>query len=188
MSRMYDTVNDASKFLKLSSDPILRREGKLQSFLGTLKNKDLFTKEQYDAIYPCDSQRARIYDTPKTHKLKFSADTLTFRPIVFSKNRYNYNLTKFLTDMLDPVIPKEYCAKDLFSFCKEIQQVSSSNNFVISYDVCNLFTRIPLKETIDITVNLIFDKYPHLKIARQELKKFSEFAPFGTHFPFDGNC
>ena len=89
--------------------------------------------------------------------------------------------------MLDLVIPKEYCAKDLFSFCKEIQQVSSSNNFMILYDVFNLFTRIPLKETIDITVNLIFDKYHDLKIARQELKKVFEFAPFGTHFPFDGN-
>ena len=30
MSRMYEIVNDASKFLKLSSDPTLRREGKLQ--------------------------------------------------------------------------------------------------------------------------------------------------------------
>ena len=30
MSRMYDIVNDASKFLKLSSDFTLRREGKLQ--------------------------------------------------------------------------------------------------------------------------------------------------------------
>ena len=30
---------------------------------------------------------------------------------------------------------------------------------------------LSLKETIEIEVNLIFDKYPDLKIARQELKK-----------------
>ena len=81
---LYDIVNDASKFLKLSSDPTLRREGKLQRFLRTLKNKDFFTKEQYDNIYPCGSQPARIYGTPKTHKLKSPTDTLTFRPIVSS--------------------------------------------------------------------------------------------------------
>ena len=44
MSRMYDFVNDASKFLQLSSDPTLRREGKLQRFLCTSKNKEFFTK------------------------------------------------------------------------------------------------------------------------------------------------
>ena len=50
MFRMYDIVEDASKFLKLSSDSKLFREGKLQRFLRTLKNKDFFTKEQYDTI------------------------------------------------------------------------------------------------------------------------------------------
>ena len=53
MSNIYDIVNDESKFLKLSSDSILRREGKLQRFLRILKNKDFFTKEQYDNIHPC---------------------------------------------------------------------------------------------------------------------------------------
>ena len=43
MSRMYDIVNDASRFLKLLSDPTSRREGTLPRFLHTLKNKDFFT-------------------------------------------------------------------------------------------------------------------------------------------------
>ena len=64
-----------------------------------------------------------------------------------------------LTDMLNPVIPTEYCAKDSFSFCKEIQEVSTSMKFMISYDICSLFTSISLKETIDIAANLIFDKF-----------------------------
>ena len=94
-------------------------------------------------MYPCGSQPVRIYSTPKTHKLKPPTDTLTFLPIVSS---YNYNLVKFLTDMLGPVVPTEYCAKDSFSFCKEIQEVSSSNRFMVSHDVCSLFTSIPLKK------------------------------------------
>ena len=55
MSRMYDIVNDASNFLKLSSDTTLCMEQKLQRFLSTFKNMDFFTKEQYDNIYPCGS-------------------------------------------------------------------------------------------------------------------------------------
>ena len=61
-------------------------------------------KEQDDNIYPYGSQPARIYGTPKTHKLKSPMDTLTFRPIVTSISTYNYNLAKILTDVLDPVI------------------------------------------------------------------------------------
>ena len=108
MSKIYDIVNDKSKFLKLSSDATLRSEGKLQRLLRILKNKGFFTKEQYDNIYPCGSQPARIYGTPKTHKLRSPTDTLTFCPTVSSIGSYNYNLAKFLTDMLDPVIPTEY--------------------------------------------------------------------------------
>ena len=101
-------------------------------FLRILKNKDFFTKQQYN-IYPCGSQPARIYSTPKAHKLKSPTDTLTFHPIVSSIGRYNYNLVKFLRDMLDPVIQTEYCAKDSFSLCKEVQvqEISSSNKFMI---------------------------------------------------------
>ena len=166
-SSLYNIANDTSKFLKLSSEPTITREGKLQRFVRTLKNKGFFTKDQYDKIYPCGSQPARLYGNPKTHKLKSPSDKLTFRPIVSSICAYNYNLAKFLTDMLDPVIPKDYCAKDSFSFSKEIKEVSSSDKSLISYDVCSLFTSIPLNETIDIAVNLIFDNNPNIKITKK---------------------
>ena len=72
------------------------------------------------------------------------------------------------------------------SFCKEIQEVSSSKKFMISNNVFSLFTSIPLKEVINIEVNLVFDKYPDLRIARQELQKLFEFEISGSHFLFDG--
>ena len=51
MPRFYDT----SKFLKFSSDPTIRREKKLQRFVGTLNKKGFFSKEQYNDIYPSGS-------------------------------------------------------------------------------------------------------------------------------------
>ena len=64
--------------------------------------------------------------------------TFLFDQFISSIGTYNYNLAKFLTELLDPVIPKEHCAKYLFGFCEEIQQVSS-NDVLVSY-VCSLFT------------------------------------------------
>ena len=89
--------------------------------------------------------------------------------------------------MLDAVIPKEHCAIDSFSFSKDIKEVSLSDKFLISYDVCSLFTSIPLNETIDIAVNLIFDNNPNIKTTKKELKTLFEFATSGTHILFDGN-
>ena len=80
-------------------------------------------------------------------------------------------LAKFMTSMLDLVIPKDHCTKDSFSFCKEIKKVSSTNKFLISYDICSFFTRIPLNETIDLAVKLIFDNNPNIKITKKDLKK-----------------
>ena len=57
---------------------------------------------------------------------------------------------------------------------------------LISYDVCILFTSIPLKEAIDIDVNLLFEHNPGLNITKAELKKLSEFALSGTYFLLQG--
>ena len=80
----------------------------------------------------------------------FDSDDFSLRPIISSIGTYNYNLAKFLTELLDPVISKEHCADDSFRFCEEIQQVSSNYTFLFSYDACSLFTSIHLPETIQI--------------------------------------
>ena len=57
--------------------------------------------------------------------------------------------------------------------------------FLVSYDVTSLFTNIPLQETIDIAINLIFNHNPNLNITRKELKKLFLFATSKTHFIFN---
>ena len=87
--------------------------------------------------------------------------------------------------MLDPIIPTSHCTKDSFTFCEEIKKVSATNRFLISYDVCSLFTSIPLKETIDIAVNLLFEHNLGLNITKVAFKKL-EFATSGKYFLFQG--
>ena len=74
----------------------------------------------YKKIYPCGSKPATIYGLSKTHTMLFDSDESSLRPIISSIGTYNYNLVKFIAELLDPVIPKEHCAKDLFSFFEEI--------------------------------------------------------------------
>ena len=49
----------------------------------------------------------------------------------------------------------------------------------------SLFTNIPLQETIDIAINLIFNHNSNLNITKKELKKLFLFATSQTHFIFN---
>ena len=183
---IYDIISDTGKFKKLSKDPTIQRESKLQRYLRKIKAKGFFTDDlTYNNVYPTGSSTARIYGLPKLHKLKSDSDVLKLRPIISSIGTYNYNLSKFLANKLTPFIDYQFCATDSFSFVKEIKEVSFNSNFLISFDVCSLFTMIPLSETIDIAVNLIFERQPGLKMTKTELKTLFQFATSGTHFLFN---
>ena len=136
-------------------------------------------------MYPSGSAPARIYDTPKMHKFSSSDSFPKLRPIVSSIGTFNYNLTRFLCDLLSPLVPNDYSCKDTFSFVSQIKNANLSKKFLVSYDVTSLFTNIPLQETIDIAISLIFNHNPNLNITSKELKKPFLFPISQTHFIFN---
>ena len=85
-------------------------------------------------------------------------------------NYRHYQISKFLGEISCRIIKSYYFITTLshrfLLFLKKIQQVSAFNKFMISYDVCNLFTNIPLKETVKLAMNLIFKKRPEIRITR----------------------
>ena len=135
-------------------------------------------------MYPSGSSPP--YGLPKMHKFSSSDFFPKFRPIVSSIGTFNYNLAKYLCDMLSPLIPSEHSCLDTFTFVSQLQQKNFSGKFFVSYDVSSLFTNIPLNETIDIAVDLIFNNNPNISITRDELKKLFLFATSQTHFLFNG--
>ena len=132
-----------------------------------MKNKDFFTDESYDKIYPSGSKPSSIYGLPKIHKLNSNKDDLSLRLIIISSVG-NYNLSKFLDNLLARVIPTTNCTKYSFTFFEEIKKVRASNKFLISYDVCSFFISIPLKETINIAVDLLYEHNHDFKITKNE--------------------
>ena len=155
-SKMYELLNDERKFKQLTSDPAKLREGQLQRYLRKLNNKGYFGESIFNYIYPAGSLPSRLHGTPKIHKIKEKSDIPPLKTIVSSVNSYNYNLASYLCALLIPFIPTAHCTKDSFTFIKDIQEISTQDSFMVLYDVCSLFTNIPLSETIDIAVKLIF--------------------------------
>ena len=132
-------------------------------------------------MYPSGSAPAHIYGTPEMHKV-FSSDSFPKRPpIISSTGTFNYNLARFLFNLLLPFVPNDYSCKDTFSFVSQIKNANLSRKFLVSYDVTSLFTNIPLQETINIAINLVFNHNANLK----QLKKLFLFATSQAHFIFN---
>ena len=136
-------------------------------------------------MYPSGSALPRVYGTPKMLKFSSSDSFLKLRPIVSSTGTFNYNLACFLCDLITPLVPNNYSCKDTFSFVSHIKNANLSRKFLVSYDVTSLFTNIPLQETIDIAINLIFNQNLNLNITKKELKKLSFCTRLRTHFIFN---
>ena len=106
-------------------------------------------------------------------------------PIVSSIGTFNYNLAQFLCDLCSPLVPDDYSCKDNFTFVSQIKNANLSEKFLVSYDVTSLFTSIPLQETNDIAITLIFNHNPNLNVTKKELKKLFIFATSQTLFTFN---
>ena len=146
----------------------MKREASLQRFLRKLKQKNVFNENEYDKLYPSGSAPARIYGTPKMRKFSPSDSFPKLRPFVSSIGTFNYNLARFLCDLLSPLVPNDYSCKDTFSFVSQIKNAKLSKKFLVT----SLFTNIPFQETIDIAINLIFNHNPNLKTLKKNLKNF----------------
>ena len=119
------------------------------------------------------------------HKFSSSDTFPKLRPNVFFIGTFNYNLARFLGDLLSPVVPDDYSCKNTFPFVSQIKNANLTGKFLVSYDVTSLFTNISLQETIDIAINLIFNHNLNLNITKKELKKLFLFATSQTHFIFN---
>ena len=97
-----------------------------------------------------------------------------------------FSFSRSQCELLTPFIRLAHCTKDSFTFIKDIQEVSTQNWFMVSYDVCSLLTNITLSETIDIAVMLILENKKDLKFSENELTKLFRFATSEMHFYFDG--
>ena len=111
----------------------MKREASLQRFLRKLKQKNFFNEIEYDKLYPSGSAPARIYGTPKMDKFSSSDSFPKSYPIVSSIGAFNFNLaTRFLRDLLSPLVLNDYSCKDAFSFVSQIKNANLSRKLLVS--------------------------------------------------------
>ena len=74
----------------------------------------------------------------------------------YSLESYTHGLAKYLSDVLKPLINHKFTIKDSFSFVHELLSVRDIP-FMCSFDVISLYTNIPDDQTIEISLNKLYN-------------------------------
>ena len=126
-----------------------------------------------------------LYGLSKVHKPLVNGCP-RLRPILSAVNIPTCKLSKFLVKMLEPFTVNKYIPKDSFAFADNIR-FQDSSLFMGSLDVDALFTNIPLQETIDICVSLLYqDEEVIHKFSKEDFRNLLVTATQDSFILFDG--
>ena len=141
----------------------------------------------YSSLYATGSGPGVLYGLPKLHKPDF-ARKFQYRPILAAYNLASYHICKFLVPILSPLTTNEYTIENSSAFASFIQSVPNANQlYMTSFDVENLFTNIPLSETIQICLDQLFQCDLNVSgLTRDLFRKLLDLAVTNTFFLFDG--
>jgi hypothetical protein len=144
--KMNQLLNDNETYKKERKDRTNTLQNKNNAFVKRLKSLNLINDKEEVRLSKNDSRAPRIKTLPKIHK-----PNVPMRPIVATYDSPCYNLSKFLDPILKNLIDKDVnitCSYEFQKFITTSEKVD--NSILVSFDVINLFTNVPVHTTLDI--------------------------------------
>lgn len=152
---------------EINSDPTLKLQAKLKKVLKECHF--LLTSNEKSECMEMNPSAPKLRSQPKIHK----ADC-PIRPIVDSQKSPFYKISKELNMILTKAYTFEenFCVNNSSELSKSIKDIPIPNTArFASFDIVNLYTNIPVKETISIIKNNLL-KYK--KLSLPEIYEFIE--------------
>ena len=164
-------ILDETKFqeVRVVSDddhPIIKNEDKIKSFL--YRNiKSYIDEKVYDDISPSGSQPGKLYGLCKVHK-----NGNPMRPVISMIGTAEYKLAKYLDEFIKPNINVSHSVDSTSAFMDKLKAFEfKEGDKLVSFDVCSLFTNVPLDETIGLISDCVYGN---------ESKKVTSFPKSGS--------
>ena len=153
--KMYALLNDDSTYSKIRSNPLNTVNSQFNKKMKSLlKDHDDLIK-QFSTFTP---SLPYMYGLIKTHK-----DNNPARPIVSSIGSASYKLSKWLVNVLNPLVGNISGShiKNNVDLIDRLNNVSINHEFIlVSFDVCSLFTKVP----VDDLLHYLADVLPTLSL------------------------
>ena len=158
-------------------------ENGLNTYLLDLKKLGYLSESLYKRLHATGSGPGILYGLPKIHKINFKADML-YRPIFAAYNCASYNLSKFLVEILKPLAENQYTVKNSTQFRHNIENLNYDGEVtMVSFDIKDLYTNIPLSETLDIVTRKVDPTL--LNIPKNLFLELLKRSVFNTFFQFN---
>lgn len=184
VEKMNNILSDTSKFVKNNSDifkETVRIEDKVNRFIDKLSKDKIIDADFKKTLRATGSRPGTMYGSPKVHKTG-----TPLRPVLSTIGTANYKLSKYLVQLLSPVVGNEYSIKDSFHFVTDISNTVNSNYIMASFDVVSLFANIPIEESINIILDLVFENSNLYEgYDRKTFKKLLELCTRDNVFLFN---
>ena len=187
-----DYIEKAEEVLKLKqfrqTDKSLliekEKEKVMNKYILKLFKDKIIDKQLYWRIHSASSSFATMYGQPKIHKINYP-----LRPIISFSDSYNYQLSKYLAELIKnnrTSFSFSYI-RDSFEFVRKIYRINNSKNqIVINFDVDSLYANISVHETINTTLDMLFKKSSPSPIPfnHPQLKELLKLAVCDVPFRF----
>ena len=186
VSKMNTILNDPKKFKEVKSDGnvFIKKEDQLNRKLLQLKKKGEISEDVYKQVRSTGCQPSRLYGLPKVHK---DNKDPPLRPILSMVNSYCSPLSQWLLSFLSPLSPSKFCVKDSFVAADKITATpvhDLENLFLVSFDAKQLFTNIPVDDTIEHILKTVPDN--QIPVSKETLKILLNMACTNVPFIFNG--
>ena len=138
-------------------------------------------------LYPQGSKPAQFYGTAKVHKVPQSStnvNQLPLRPIISNIGTATYKTSKYLAKILTPLTTSDYNVASSKEFINMLKPLFINEDCVlVSFDVCSLFTNVPLDATLDIIMKKIYQENKiSTNIKEKDLRLLLTLCTKNVHF------
>ncbi|XP_071050953.1 HEAT repeat-containing protein 1 homolog [Onthophagus taurus] len=148
---------EQNNFVELNKNPTTAFHNKVKK---QIKTSQEFLKEQNITIYnliPMNPKIPLAYSLVKLHK-----QNLPIRPIISSLDSSTYKISKFLLQIFknDIQFKPKYTIKNRNEIINTIKNTTLPVDYtILSFDITNLYTNIPITEALLLAKELIKDKF-----------------------------
>ncbi len=173
-------------YKKLKKDPTSKVEKQISDALKDCEKEGSMTKECRLKLTPKASVPPQLYGLPKIHKVG-----VPLRPIVSTIGSPTYYLAKWLTKLLSPLVGGTSSnVKNSVHFVQMIRELTfDKNDWMVSFDVVSLFTRVPVDEALDeVAARLSQDDTleERTSLSPSQLCHLTKLCLKSTYFQFRG--
>jgi len=181
--KMDALVNDKQTYEELERDPTPALQRKLNSKILTLKKTDAIDTQRCYRLRCLVPQPPKLYGLPKLHKLG-----IPMRPMVSFCGSPSYQLSKYLTTILQPLTDKSRRKlQSTENFIDAIKTVQIPDDYeLVSFDVKSLFTSIPLQLALQCTETAIQQSTVKLPLPTEDIMDLMNLCLTSTYFQDNG--